>query len=155
MSRIHCFIAGILLAGGLAACSDVPVAQRDSQRQAAYDAAAGAPVDHFNFFDLYSWEPLGVNQVAVYTRPNQAWLLSLYGPCPNLPFATFIGLTSSLHQVSINFDRVLTGRGEVPCTIAKIQPVDLTKLKDIQTQQRQIHAEERAAAAAPATASSS
>jgi hypothetical protein len=154
MSRLRYLLVGALLAAGLSACSSVPVAQRDAQRQAAYDAAAGAPVDHFNFFDLYSWEPLGVNQVAVYTRPNQAWLLSLDGPCHNLPFATFIGLTSSLHQVSINFDKVLTGRGELPCTITKIQPVDLTTLKDIQTEQRQIHAEERAAAA-PAAARSS
>ena len=72
--------AGALaLAALTAGCSSVPYAQRVQQRQAAYAAAAGAPVRSFNYFSLYSWEPLSDTELAVYTRPNQAYLLDLGG----------------------------------------------------------------------------
>src|SRR6185437_3458404 len=85
MSRKASWMA-VALAATLGACSSVPYAQRMAQRQAAYAAAAGAPVRSFHYFDLYSWEPLGDSQLAVYAQPNRAWLLDV-GPCPNLEFA--------------------------------------------------------------------
>ena len=54
------FVAALLLL--LAACSNVPYAQRAGERQAAYAAAAGEPVRSFRFFTLYSWEALGNNR---------------------------------------------------------------------------------------------
>lgn len=133
----------IVLAGAaaavLAACASVPLAQR----QAAYAAAAGAPVNHFRFFTpLWSWEDLGPDQVVIYTRPKEAWLLDVPG-CNELPFANAIGLTSNLNEVSVNFDKVLTGRNNVPCTIQRIRPVDVGKLKAVQQEQRQIETEPR------------
>jgi hypothetical protein len=140
-----------LLLTMLTACSDVPVGQRQAQRQAAYAAAAGAPVRSFRFINLYSWEPLGDGQLAVYTRPKEAWLLDLGGSCPNLDFANAIGITSSFNQVSVGFDKVLTGRGRYPCTITNIRPIDITRLKVEQEAQHQINVEQREAAkAAPA-----
>jgi hypothetical protein len=138
----------ILLAGAavaiVAGCSSVPEAQRVTQRQAAYAAAVGAPVNHFRFFTpLWSWEDLGPDQVAVYTRPKEAWLLDVPG-CTELPFANAIGLTSNLNQVSINFDKVITGRNNLSCTIRQIRPVDVGKLRAVQQEQRQITAEPRA-----------
>jgi len=135
------------LAAVLGACSSVPYAQRLAQRQAAYAAAAGAPVRSFHFFSLYSWEPLGDNQVAVYTQINRAWLLDV-GPCQNLEFTNAIGLTSFSGEVSANFDKVLVGRGYPPCFISKIRPIDVAKLKLEQQAQRKINAEPRQ----PATA---
>ncbi|MEO8998165.1 MAG: DUF6491 family protein [Rhodanobacter sp.] len=122
----------------LAACASAPYAQRTSERQAAYAAAAGAPVRHFRFFSLYSWEPLSDSQLAVYTKPNEAWLLDLGGGCQDLAFVNSIGLTSNLNQVMVGFDRVLTGRGNFPCTISQIRPVDVKSLKAVQQQQRLI-----------------
>ena len=123
----------------LAACSSVPVAQR----QTAYQSAAGAPVTSFRFFaPLWSWEPLGSDQVVVYTRPKEAWLLDVPG-CTELPFANVIGLTSNLDQVSVHFDKVLTGRGFVPCTIQQIRPVDVARLKSVEQAQRQITTQPR------------
>ncbi|HEY0198752.1 MAG TPA: DUF6491 family protein [Rhodanobacter sp.] len=138
-----------LLAIMLAGCSGVPLAQRESQRQAAYAAAAGASVRSFRFFNLYSWEPLDNGQMAVYTKPNEAWLLDLGGACPNLEFASAIGLTSQFDQVSVGFDKVLTGRGNYPCTITGIRPVDVSRLKLEQQAQRKINAEQREAAKTP------
>lgn len=128
----------------LGACSSVPYARRVAQRQAAYAAAAGAPVRRFHFFTLYSWEPLGERQVAVYARPNQAWLLDV-GPCPGLEFANVLRLTSFAGEVSANFDKVFAGHGYPPCLIAGIRPVDVAKLKVAQAAQRQVEAAPRPA----------
>lgn len=126
------------LAALLAACASAPYAQRISERQAAYAAAAGAPVRQFRFFTLYSWEPLSDSQLAVYTRPNEAWLLDLSGGCPDLAFVNSIGFTSSVNQVMVGFDKVLTGRRSFPCIISQIRPVDVKSLKAVQQQQRLI-----------------
>jgi hypothetical protein len=142
MSMIRLLLA-TLLATLLAACASVPYAQRTSERQVAYAAAAGAPVRNFRFFSLYSWEPLSDSQLAVYTRPNEAWLLDLGGACPELSFVNSIGITSNLNQVMVKFDRVLTGRDNFPCTIMQIRPVDVKHLKAVQQQQRQIKSEPR------------
>ncbi|BFI94837.1 MAG: hypothetical protein RSP_03470 [Rhodanobacter sp.] len=139
----------VVLSLSLGACSSVPYAQRMAERQAAYAAAAGAPVRSFHFYDLYSWEPLGDSQLAVYTQVNRAWLLDV-GPCPNLEYANAIGLTSFTGDVSVNFDKVLTGRGFPPCFISKIRPVDVARLKLAQQAQRKIDAESREQDSAPA-----
>ncbi|MEO6799604.1 MAG: DUF6491 family protein [Rhodanobacter sp.] len=141
----------VALAAALAACSSVPYAQRQQQRQAAYAAAAGAPVRDFHFFSLWSWEPLSDTELVVYTRPDRAWLLDLEGYCQNLEFTQTIGLTSSVSQVSARFDKVVTGRHDVPCIIAQIRPVDVKQLRIKQAAQRKIDAEPREPAA-PASA---
>lgn len=135
-----------MVAVALSACSSVPYAERVSARQAAYAAAAGAPVRSFRFFELYSWEPLGNSQLAIYTRPSEAYLVTVMGPCPDLEFTNAIGLTSNLREVQVRFDKVLTGRRDFPCTIGEIRPVDLGKLKAVEHEQRKIQAAERPAA---------
>lgn len=131
----------VLLTAG---CSSVPYAQRTSQRQAAYAEAAGAPVRSFHYFSLYSWEPLSDTELAVYTRPNEAWLLEV-GGCQDLMFTNTIGLTSNISQVMVGFDKVLTGRRNFPCTITGIRPVDVKSLKIAQQRQRKIEAAARSA----------
>lgn len=142
MSKSALLIA-LALAGALAACSSVPYAQRQQQRQAAYVAAAGAPVRSFHFFSLWSWEPLSDREVVVYAQPNRAWLLDLDGHCQNLEFTQAIGLTSSGGEVSTHFDKVLTGRQYMPCTIMQIRPVDVKRLRIEQDAQRKINAQPR------------
>ncbi|MEO7072324.1 MAG: DUF6491 family protein [Rhodanobacter sp.] len=132
----------------LVACSSVPYAQRQATRLAEYTAVAGAPVSNFRFFSLYSWEPLGQTTLAVYTRPNEAWLLDLDGGCRDLPFTPVIGVTSNLNQVSVRFDKVLTGRNQFPCTITGIRPLDIRRMKATRQAQRPIDIQPRAAAGA-------
>lgn len=130
-------IAGLLLT--LVACSGVPYTQRVSERQADYAAAAGKPVNSFRFYgSMWSWEPLGRDQLVVYTRPNAAWLLDVSG-CTDLEYTNAIGLTSTLHEVSVGFDKVLTGRRNIPCTITRIRPIDVAHLKAAQKQRRQVN----------------
>ena len=148
MSKSALWVAATL-AGALAACSSIPYAQRQQQRQAAYAAAAGSPVKSFYFFNLWSWEPLSDREVVVYTQPNRAWLLDLDGPCQNLEFTQAIGLTSSVGEVSTRFDKVLTGRRYMPCTIMQIRPVDVKRLRIEQEAQRRINAQPRQSATPP------
>lgn len=119
------------------------------QQQAAddYRAAAGPPVKSF-FFNgtFYSWQPLDDHSLVVYTRPNKAWLLDV-GSCPELPFTMSIGLSSSVDRVSVGFDKVLTGRGDFPCYITAIHPIDMDKVHAAQVKRRQVESVPRAQAA--------
>ena len=139
----------ILAAAGalaIAACSSVPYAQRQADQLADYTAAAGATVSSFRFFSpLYSWTPLSDTELVVYTRPNQAWLLDVAGGCPALTYTTSIGVTSYLNQVTTNFDKVLTGRNNFPCTITKIRSLDVSRVKAAQKMRRDIRSEPRPA----------
>ena len=137
-------LSATAVALSLAGCASGPQAQRLAERQAAYTAAAGAPVSSFHFIQpMWSWEDLGTDQVVIYTRPQHAWLLDVPG-CSELPFASQLAITSNLDQVSINFDRIFAGHAGYPCTIRQIRPVDMTKLKAVQQQQRQIQVQPRA-----------
>jgi hypothetical protein len=138
-------IAALVTAGLLAACSNVPYAKRNSDRLAAYTAAAGAPVKSFHFFGpLYSWEPLSDTQLVVYTKYKEAYLLDL-DACANLQVTNGIGLTSNLGQVQVRFDKVITRSPRIPCTISQIRPIDIAHLKAVQQAQRKIEADPRPA----------
>jgi len=143
-ARWLCLALVILLAG---CASDTPRAERIAQREAAYRAAAGAPVNNFRFFDLYSWEALGDAQVVIYTKPKEAWLLDVPG-CTNLPFTNALAVTSNVSQVSVNFDKVLTGNNGFPCTISQIRPLDLNQFKLEKEGPRPIDTQPRPAASA-------
>jgi hypothetical protein len=136
-------VATVLITILLAACSSVPYAQREQQRQQAYTAAAGAPIRSFRFMSrIWSWEPLSDSQLVIYTVPNTAYLLDVWS-CPNLPWTQAIGLTSTFREVQVNFDKVLTGRPYVPCVITKIRPINLAQLKVEQQAQREVDLQPR------------
>ena len=144
MLKSSACVAG-LLAGLLTGCANAPD-KRDSDRLAAYTAAAGAPVSSFRVFNpFWSWESLSDSQLAVYTRPNQAWLIDVDG-CQGLTFANAIGVTSNMHVVTKGFDRVLMhgiGVNHLPCIITQIRPVDVAHLKAVQQAQRKIDEQPR------------
>ena len=48
-----------------------------------------------------------LSAVAIWTRPNEAYLLTLNGYCPDLEFATAISLTHQFRTVYARFDRVV------------------------------------------------
>ncbi|HET7359087.1 MAG TPA: DUF6491 family protein [Rhodanobacteraceae bacterium] len=147
--RLSLTACGLLL---LAACAANPAAQQRQQDQAAdYRAAAGAPVGSFNYLSsLYSWEPLDDHTLVVYTRPTQAWLLTVT-PCPDLQTTFSIGVTQHVSQVSTGIDSILTSRGQYPCRIQQIRPIDMAKLHAAQTGRRRIDAMPRAGAAPSGT----
>lgn len=106
----------------------------DADRYALYAAHAGAETDHFRYFGrINGWTPLGDSALAVWTRPGEAWLLDLAGPCHDLQSTPAIGLTSTMSRVSARFDRVLVrsrGTIEMPCHIRTIRPLDTRAIRD-------------------------
>jgi hypothetical protein len=136
-------IGAVVLTAFLAACASSPTTQQLQARQAAYNAAAGAPVPSFRYLGpMWSWEPLSDSQLVVYTNARTAYLLDVWA-CPNLEWTQAIGLTSSIREVSSNLDKVLTGGPYQPCPIMKIRPINLAQLKIEQASQREVDEQPR------------
>ena len=137
----------------LAGCATTGLS--DSQRLALYRAHAGAPQKDMQFFgSLNGWTGLGDSALAVWTRPGEAYLLELNGPCQDLSYAMAIGLTSSMNRVSARFDKVLvrdpTGGPRVPCFISSIRKLDVKALRAEEKELRQAQVQEREEGAVPA-----
>ena len=146
VSAISRFLSVALLSTALAACASAPARREaDLAQQALYRSHAGAPVRSFHFFGrIDSWTPLGDRSVVVWTRPTEAWLLDLYGPCNGLDYTPVIGLTSMSGTVSARFDKVLVrdpGAINLPCNISTIRPIDVTALKAAQREAREAKAQ--------------
>lgn len=135
----------------LAACAS-NLKQTDAERLALYRANAGDPVRDFQYFgSLNGWTPLGDSALVVWTRPTEAYLLELSGPCNDLDFATAIGVTNHMGRVSARFDDVrIFGGGSagmrIPCRIQTIRPLDVKAVKAAQQELRQAQVLERDAA---------
>ena len=113
----------------LAACSGIPLKQRQDAQRARYEAYAGPPVEQFTYLGRYdSWQSIGTNQIVVWTTPFQAYLIRVAPPCENLQFANRIGLTSTGNTVSARFDFVKVGR-QWRCPIQEIRPVDYQRMR--------------------------
>jgi hypothetical protein len=124
----------------LAACSGIPLQQRDAARRAQFEAYAGRPVDHFTWLVNYEgWEPISPDQLVVWTDINDAYLVTVFRPCTDLMFSHRIGFTSSGRTVYAHFDAVRVGRWR--CMIKTIQPVDYRRMQQDEKRQRQAEAE--------------
>lgn len=117
----------------LCACASRP-ADRDAAALARYEAAAGEPVASFRFQRLDGYTVLGPDRVVIWTRPREAFLLAVDGPCSELPWVSGIGLTSNLGSVYARFDAVLAGRER--CRIREIRPVDVAALREAERKAR-------------------
>lgn len=93
---------------------------------ARYEPYVGEPVDSFTMFRHDSWVPIDRNQLVLYTSINDAYLLTVTGPCYELPYAQTVGVTTTGNTVS-KFDSVLV-RGN-RCPITEIQPIDVHRMK--------------------------
>ena len=120
-----------LLATALCACATTGMS--DSDKLALYRSHAGAPVNSFHYFgQINGWTSLGDSAIAVWTRPNQAWLLDLAGRCPDIEYTPVIGVTSQFNRVSAKFDKVIArnrGSMEIPCQISEIRPLDVKAIR--------------------------
>ena len=117
-----------LALAALGGCASSGPSERASLRLDQFEAAAGAPVDSFHFFDIQRWEQLGDEALAVWTRPNQAFLLDVR-PCRELEWTMGIGLTSTMNRVYARLDSVLAG--DLRCQITQIRPIDVAALKKL------------------------
>ncbi len=134
----------------LGACSTTRLSEAETL--ALYRAHAGEPVKDFQYFgQINGWTPLGNAALTVWTRPNQAYLLELYGPCLDLDFAPAISLSNMMSRVSARFDSVYVHGGgtsgmRMPCRINVIRPLDVKALRQAQKDLREARVVEREAA---------
>ena len=123
-------LTAIILAGFLAsACATTGGGLERStgdKALARYEPYLEEPVDSFTMLRHDSWEPINRNQLVLWTTMNDAYLLTVIGPCQDLPFAETVGVTTTASSVT-KFDNVLV-RGN-RCPITEIQPIDVERMK--------------------------
>jgi Family of unknown function (DUF6491) len=98
-------------------------------------AYAGPPIPYFVWLGrLWSWEPLGKDQLVVFTVPDEAYLLKIWPPCDLRFMVTTIGITSTArtiyaHTDSITMNSSSTGPGPVRCPIDEMRKIDYQRMK--------------------------
>jgi hypothetical protein len=138
MKPVFAGLAAALMLSGCATNARL----HDADRLALYQQHAGEPVPSFRYFTSISgWTPLGDSALAVWARPNEAYLLTLNGSCTDLQFAMGISLTHQFRTVYARFDRVVphgsTSTTMIPCPIREIRPLDIAAIKEAQREMRE------------------
>lgn len=108
--------------------------QPENAQLALYRAHAGAPVPTFKYIGrghVESWKPFGDRALAVWTHPNEAYLIDLDSSCMDLDRATGIELTSHAGVVGTSDDVLVRYPGtHLPCRIETIRPLDTAALRE-------------------------
>lgn len=112
------WIAAVLATALVAGCA--------SQPKLDYREYAGEPVKSFYMRGYDGWTPVSRDQLVVWAGINEAYLIKVSGYCPNLQYATAIGITSTANTVD-KFEKIIVGRDK--CFIQEIRPVDTKQMK--------------------------
>jgi hypothetical protein len=102
----------------------------DVDRLALYSGHAGAPVKSIRYSTPIGWEKIDDNHLLLTTRPREAWLMRVAGPCLDWGgSAPTIAISSQAGVVSAGFDRISTPETPVSCRIEEIRPVDVAAVR--------------------------
>lgn len=130
------FNALLLVALGLVgACTSAP-RMTTAERLEFYRAHAGEPVRSFaSPARLWGWRSVGDSALTVWTRRDQGFLLELTSRCPDLAFASKIGLSTRTGHVSAGFDSIIVPRRgaagpATSCRIQTIRPLDTRSVRE-------------------------
>jgi len=132
----------------VAACSTQP-RMTTAERLEFYRANAGEPVRSIAIPGrLWGWRALGDSALTVWPRSNEGFLLELVGRCPDLPFATKIGLSTRTGRLSAGFDSVIVpSRSSVGptigCRINTIRPLNTRVVKEAKSDLQEVEAVEQ------------
>ena len=130
------------------ACATSP-RMTPAERLEFYRANAGEPVRSFHSPGrLWGWRALGDSALTVWTSSNQGFLLELAHRCPDMTFASSIGLTTRTSRVSAGFDSVVVHRSGVraartTCRIDTIRPLNTRVVKESKRDLHDVDLEER------------
>ena len=120
----------------LAACSSIPLEQRDAAQRARFEAYAGPPVPHFTWLTRHQgWMPISHYQLVLWASLNQPYLITVSPPCTNLMFARGIGVNARANTVYAHFDSIRAEGWN--CRISTIQPVDYRRMQRDLREQRE------------------
>jgi hypothetical protein len=111
------WLAAILLS----ACGGM--ARRDSQPSLEqYMRYAGPPIQRFSYRNSYSgWQIVDDYKIAMFVG-NDAYLLTVLAPCPQMRLAMFMSITNASSGIVSRFDRVQLD--DHNCLIEEIRQVD-------------------------------
>jgi uncharacterized protein DUF6491 len=127
MKTLTAILLAALVASGCATTGDSGIQLSKSERLLSkYEPYVGEPVKSFTAFRPDSWQPISRTQLVVWTNMNNAYLLTVAGPCHDLPFARTVGVTSTTSEIT-TFDSVIV-RGN-RCPIRQIQPIDVRQMR--------------------------
>lgn len=123
----------------LGACASAPRIPAE-QRLSIYEEAAGDPVPSFRYFgSINGWTALDDGHIALWTRAQEAWLLSFHGRCKDVEWASVISVTDQAGRVYAGTDKVVahgSGADGFPCRIREIRPLDTAKIRTAEQQAR-------------------
>jgi hypothetical protein len=136
-SQLHAFV--LLAALAVAGCASDAPRLTNQQDQALYRTYAGKPVKSFPYFGgIRQWETVGDSGVAVWTRPDTAFLLDVSQGCLDLEWSPSLSMTTEHDRVHVGFNDILvqrTGDKAVKrCRIQAIRPLDVKGLRNAQKQ---------------------
>src|SRR5579862_9119430 len=95
MHKITRPLAWIALSGLMAGCLATPPSKADLAAEANFMKYAGPPIEGFTYLGHYTgFRTLGDKAVVVWTTYNDAYMIRILDPCPELRFVNRIGLTS-------------------------------------------------------------
>ena len=140
MNPVRFGVASALLAATLLLPACAELKQRPDVVRDRYHSIAGKPIENFPYTHrYYSWAPLSLEELVIFTTPTDAYLLRLEHQCIDLPYTAKIELTS-LNTVSARYDSVIVRRhaefgrvDRLECLIGEIRKVDYAGLR------REIH----------------
>jgi hypothetical protein len=130
MQHQYLGLAGVASALALlAACEGgIPLRASQQEERDRFMAYSGEPIDEFTWLGRYdSWQPVGRNEVVVFTGVSDAYLIKVGAPCDNLQFAKRIGLSSIAGAVHARFDSVIVAQWR--CPIDEIRRVDYRRMR--------------------------
>lgn len=132
-------LLALAMASALAGCATHTLS--DPDRLALYQAHAGEPVNHIRYVRAISWDTVGDQHLMLETRPNEAWLLTLSGPCVTFSNGSPFLKLDARNGLLSRFDRVQIADSRVDCQIREIQPLDL---KAVQAKEKAMRAANQA-----------
>lgn len=136
-SKSFRLVGWFAVAALLASCSGIgALEQQDAAQHARFNTYAGAPVSQFTWVTPNrSTQAIWTDQLVAWTNVNQAYLITVAQPCPNLMVASHVGISSSAGTVFAHADRVFAqGR---TCVIQTIQPVNYLQMQRDEQRQDQ------------------
>ncbi len=160
MNRLIAVASLLLLVLALSACASGP-RMSDAERLTLLRAHAGEPVNSIRHpIRFAGWSSVGNSALVLRTTPNQAFLLELSGPCPDLSFAHAIRVSSRSGTIASRFDSITpvgpgTSSIRIRCHIRSIQPLDMAALRQTKAELREATSVEREAEDASADDDSS
>jgi hypothetical protein len=128
MPRFTRLMSVVLAATLLAACTAPAPRKEELATEAKFLKFAGPPIPSFTYLGRYDgFRTLGDKEVVIFTTVSDAYLIRVLDPCINLQFADRVGLTSTNHTVTKQFDFVISDHER--CRIDSIRHIDYSAFK--------------------------